>query len=336
VTLCIIRKRNLPLSIASYVDNMTRELTSLGIPYVVVDDVHSLPIADVYWDPCLAGGNAPAYRLSACPGAYFATLHGVEKSSFTAGWKDWARAKISLFLRRRRWKACLPCVSGIITVSEYAKGEVGRFLQIEPQRIYPIYHGVNTAVFRPHSVSEVAQVLETYGLEPGKPYFLNVSQYSPKKNVDGVIQSYQSLSVLTRQKYDLVIVAAGYSGKLAARGVTIIGNAVPPKDLAALYSGCRAYIYPSFHETFGMTLVEAMSCGAPVITSNRTACPEIVGEAGLLVSATDVAELTAAMELLGNDDDVHRRMRESSLQRSRSFRWSSAANQLVEVLGCRS
>jgi glycosyltransferase involved in cell wall biosynthesis len=92
-----------------------------------------------------------------------------------------------------------------------------------------------------------------------------------------------------------------------------------------------AFVFPSLHETFGLPILEAMSCGCPVISSDQTACPEIVGDAGLLVDPRSVAQIRKAMQTIIEDVELRRELADRGLRRANSFTWRESARQHIDV-----
>jgi glycosyltransferase involved in cell wall biosynthesis len=108
---------------------------------------------------------------------------------------------------------------------------------------------------------------------------------------------------------------------------------VSDEDLCGLYSSCRAFIYPSIYEGFGLPPLEAMACGAPVISSNIPSITEVLGDAARLVSAMDVDALTRTIIDLWENADQRRRLSEAGQARAAEFSWDRTARQTLEVYG---
>ena len=116
----------------------------------------------------------------------------------------------------------------------------------------------------------------------------------------------------------------------ARKDILFIGY-VPEADLPALFSGAIGFIYPSYFEGFGLPVLEAMRCGAPVIAGNRTSLPEIVGEAGLLVDPFDEAALAHALAELIENPDCRARLRVKGLERAKAFSWETTARLTLQA-----
>jgi glycosyltransferase involved in cell wall biosynthesis len=111
----------------------------------------------------------------------------------------------------------------------------------------------------------------------------------------------------------------------------ILPGFIADEDLPALYNLAELFVFPSLYEGFGLPPLEAMACGTPVITSDRPSLPEVVGEAGLMVEATDSQELAEAMERALMDENLCREMREKGLAQAAKFTWEAAARKLLDV-----
>jgi glycosyltransferase involved in cell wall biosynthesis len=107
---------------------------------------------------------------------------------------------------------------------------------------------------------------------------------------------------------------------------------VPTEELPTLYSGASLFVYPSLFEGFGMPPLEAMACGTPVITADNSSLPEVVGDAGVLVSATDAAQLAREMQDLLGDPERAAELRAKGLERAQSFTWELSAKELLNVM----
>lgn len=190
-------------------------------------------------------------------------------------------------------------------------------LGLKPDKVFVVYHGVDHRVFNPSGPR----------LELDRPYFLHVSQYNPsiynKKNLPRILEAYKKLTI--SPKPYLVLVIPGYPKTIDIDGVIPIRRPLPTVELTKLYRGALAFIFPSLHETFGMPILEAMASGCPVITSNVTACPEVVGDAALLVNPYSTKSIAEAMELIATDDNLRRKLIAKGLERAKEFTWRRSA-----------
>jgi glycosyltransferase involved in cell wall biosynthesis len=173
-------------------------------------------------------------------------------------------------------------------------------------------------------------------------YVLFVSNLYAYKNVETLIRAFASLDRRRFGDYQLIVAGRDYNSyqarleKLAASlniaaSVRFLGF-VPPEDLPCLYSGARVFVYPSLMETFGKPLIEAMSCGIPVVASNTSSIPEVVGDAGILVDPQAVEEMARAIDEAATDSSLRHHLRERGLERARQFSWETSAREILRVI----
>jgi alpha-1,3-rhamnosyl/mannosyltransferase len=178
-----------------------------------------------------------------------------------------------------------------------------------------------------------------FGLQAGQ-YILSVGTLEPRKNLTTAIKAYARLPETIRQ--DMPFVIAGMKGwrtdgldkevaALIEKGQIRRLGYVPDEALPALYSGARAFVYPSLYEGFGLPPLEAMACGTPVIVSNRSSLPEVVGDAGLKVEALDVDGLAGAMNQVIEDDVLRASLRQRGMERAKGFSWRRCAEETLAV-----
>jgi glycosyltransferase involved in cell wall biosynthesis len=230
----------------------------------------------------------------------------------------------------------------IIAVSQCSKRDIERTLDISSDRIYVIGNAVDGS-FRPiKDTWLLSAVRERYNV--GDRYVLYFGGFDLRKNVPRMIHAYAQLPLAQRQKYQLVVAGRLHHlghplypdprplvRELALDGQVIFTGQIREQDKAPLYSGATAFVFPSLYEGFGMPVLEAMACGTPVLTSNSSALPEVVGEAGLLVDPYSEKGIAAALGRLLDDESFRRELGERALARSSFFTWQQVAEQTVEV-----
>jgi glycosyltransferase involved in cell wall biosynthesis len=224
----------------------------------------------------------------------------------------------------------------IIVPSEAVRTDVVRILRLRSERVVAIPEAAGPA-FRPQDAAAIEAVRRRYRLEG--PFVLSVGSLEPGKNRERLLQAFARLRA---RGLEHTLVVAGqrawrYEGEepLARRlglgdSVRFLGH-VPQADLPALYSAADLFAFPSLYEGFGLPAVEAMACGTPVVASNVSAVPEVVGDAALQVSPLDVEELADAMERLLRDERLRDELRERGLKRAAGFSWEKAARQTAGV-----
>ena len=253
------------------------------------------------------------------------------------------------FLKHPEW--CSPKIRGtfsrnigrfareadaLLTVSQAAKEDVVELLGVPEERITVTHNAVDGGLARV-SRDDVASVLERYGVR--QPYVLFVSTLEPRKNVEGLLEAFAAL--LDDFPHTLVLVGQwgwGAEPILAAlerpalRGrVHRVGYVARHADLGAFYSGADAFFFPSFYEGFGIPVLEAMTCGAPVVTSDRSALPEVAGDAARYVDPDDVEAMAAGLRAVLEDTALRERLREAGFARARKFSWADCAARTYAV-----
>lgn len=218
----------------------------------------------------------------------------------------------------------------VLTVSRHAAGDLERLAGIPTAKLHVTYNGVNPPP--PMGEAEVREVLERLGIEP--PYFLYVGNLVARKNLPRLVQAFRML----RQdipEATLVIVGAKQwkSHEVFQQDLThvLVPGYVRDDDLHALYYGARALAFPSLYEGFGIPAVEAMAHGTPVLTSNASSLPEVVGDAALLVDPASVEAICEGLRRIWEDAELRERLRQKGLERARMFTWEKTARATLEV-----
>lgn len=228
--------------------------------------------------------------------------------------------------------------SHYITISEATKQEMVKYLNLPPKKITVTPLGME-AHFKPVPVAFLNPVLSKYGLKPGS-YILYIGTLEPRKNIINLLRAYATLPTRLREQYPLVL--GGGMGwlmetldmqiqKLGIQSSTIKTGYLPGGDLPALYSGAAVFVFPSLYEGFGLPPLEAMACGTPVITSNVSSLPEVVGEAGVQVHPEDVGRLAAEIEDLITDPARRALLSQKGLERAKQFSWERCAALTLDV-----
>lgn len=226
----------------------------------------------------------------------------------------------------------------IIAVSEATKQDSIKMLGVPEKKITVIHEAANP-IYRVIDKETARQVAnEKYKLD--QDFILFVSTIEPRKNLPGLLRAYRRLR--DDYKREEILVLAGLNGWLweevyetvealdLEKHVAFLGR-VPSEDLVYLYNATRLFVHPSFYEGFGLTPLEAMTCGAPVIVSNTAALPEIVGDAGMMINPHDIDGLTVAMWRMLTEEDLRQDHIDKGLKRAKKFSWEKAAEQTLEV-----
>jgi glycosyltransferase involved in cell wall biosynthesis len=222
----------------------------------------------------------------------------------------------------------------IIAISKNTKRDVVQQYGVLPSKVDLVYYGLDPA-FCPLSDDQVAGFRRERSLP--ERFILFVGTLEPRKNVTRLIEAYARLPnprlplLLVGGKgwlYDEVF--ARVEALSLSAEVQFVGY-VPGEELPWWYNAADLFVYPSVYEGFGLPPLEAMACGTPVITSNVSSLPEVVGDAGLLVNPDDTEELAAAMNRVLSDADLAQEMQVTGLAQARTFSWQTAASQTTDT-----
>jgi glycosyltransferase involved in cell wall biosynthesis len=224
----------------------------------------------------------------------------------------------------RRSTAC-------IAISEQSKKDAVEILKLPADRIDVIYPGVAEEFFDVQP-PEAQAVAKRHRLD--RPYFLYVGTIEPRKNVDRLLDAYRSICEPVRKEHDLVIVgplgwcseATRHRLQAPEPGIRYLGY-VPEDDLPGLTAGAAAFVFPSLYEGFGLSLVQAMACGVPAITSRGSSLGEIAGEDAVLVDPRNTDAIAAAIERLALSPSLREDLGRRGRLRAASFRWERNARQ---------
>lgn len=241
----------------------------------------------------------------------------------------------------RRARMRLPTMTRIatriITDSESVKREISAHLGVEPAKVTAVPLAPRRA-FHPADELQARAARRRLGVEDD--FILFVGTVEPRKNLITLVRAFDELLRTTDLRPQLVI--AGPKGWLTeglfanAEWATRIDHILftgylPDEDLRALYSSCHVSVYPSVYEGFGLPPLEAMACGAPVITSRIPVIMETVGTNARLIDPSDVRELTSALVELLTDSDARAHFSAAGLQRAAEFTWERTAQMTLEV-----
>lgn len=223
----------------------------------------------------------------------------------------------------------------IIAGSESTKHDLVELLGLDPNRIHVVYYGVDTNVWRPQHVEAVQDTAHRFGLR--LPYVLSVGVLEPRKNYVRLIRAFSSLDVphqlvIVGKKgwvYDPILAEAQKSSRSEA--VRFIHDATLP-ELSRLVAGASVFLYPSLYEGFGLPPLEAMAVGVPVVVSDCSSLPEVVGDAGVLVDPLDLDSIASGISeaLTMNDAERERRV-DIGRRRAAEFSWQRTAQETRSV-----
>lgn len=242
-----------------------------------------------------------------------------------------ARRKFFIRLNARR-------VDNIITNSPFTRRFIANQMAPNIDDISVAELGVNPEVFHEHHPDEIEQVLSQYGIE--ESYLFHAVSNVRAKTPESVIRAFKRVR---DAGYDCVLVIAGreypessvhsVASELGVDDAIYPVGFVDEKTLTALYSGARAFIYPTYHETFGMPVLESMACGTPVVSTNHMAVPDVTaGSAELIDHPEDDKAISNAVCNLFSDDKLWSSYRESAIERAQELSWEETAKNVYSSI----
>ena len=227
----------------------------------------------------------------------------------------------------------------ILTDSEYSRQDILRTYRLPPERVTTTPLAASSRFEPVTDTHDLSRVLNKYGIH--RDYILAVGSIQPRKNIARLIRAYTlmlsqhpdnapRLVVVGKRAwlFEETIKAAAVSA--ASENIVFTGY-VPDSDLAALYTGALCFAYPSFFEGFGIPLLEAMRCGTPTITSDRTCFPEVVGDASLIIDPFDEQSIANGLWQMVSDAALREQLRSRGFVRCRLFDWRHTARQTLAV-----
>jgi glycosyltransferase involved in cell wall biosynthesis len=266
----------------------------------------------------------------ACPIPSVVTIHDLAFIRFPQTFRAYNRTYLDFATRLTARRA-----ARILTVSEHTRREVIGLLGVPPERVV-VTPNAARAHFRPPPIGAIDQLRARHGLP--ERFLLYVGTLEPRKNLTTLLEAFAEVA----RRTDATLLIGGGKGwlytpifeRLAALGlrdrVRVVGY-IDEEELPLWYAAATVFVFPSIYEGFGMPPLEAMACGTPVVTSNTSSLPEVVGDAGIMVDPHDAAALAAALAQLLNDADLRADLRTRGLQRAARFTWNTTAERTLRA-----
>jgi glycosyltransferase involved in cell wall biosynthesis len=225
----------------------------------------------------------------------------------------------------------------IATVSEFSKNDIVVKYQIARNNIDVVYNG-SKEVYKPIEEPKKQEIKSLYS--GGKNYFIYVGSIHPRKNIKNLLLAFEKFKKETNSDYKLLLVGRKAwdfeeveetLNKLSHKSdIEFLGH-LPPKDLGELMASAFCMVYVSLFEGFGIPIIEAMSCGVPVVTSNVTSMPEASGDAALLVNPISFEEIANAMSEFYSNDALRATLIQKGFEQSKKFGWDKTAQKLWQT-----
>jgi glycosyltransferase involved in cell wall biosynthesis len=289
------------------------------------DVVH---IPQLFWVP----RNLP------CP--YVITVHDVVEHMYRARDRSSLRRSLHFQLTRHVLKKA----GRILAVSKFTKSEIEKLFGIAGRHIEVVYNAIDERFLRGHATEADQQVLEERYLVT-YPFLLYAGRISPHKNLVRIIQAFAALKAeLEKQaKYPdlkLIIIGDELSKHPDLRRTAIRSGVqndvrfmgfVPIEMLRLFYDAAKVFVFPSLFEGFGLQPLEAMAHGTPVVTSNTSSLPEVIGQAAVLVNPENVFEIMRALHRVLLDQSVRDKIRQRGYEQVKKYSWDASAQRILEV-----
>jgi glycosyltransferase involved in cell wall biosynthesis len=231
--------------------------------------------------------------------------------------------------------------SWVLCISQQTKNDLCNYSKlIDPSKVFVTHLAASEIFYQCSDRKALNDVREKYQI-PDVPYILSLSTLEPRKNIEHTIRCFSAL-VQQENIQDLHLVLVGTKGwnyddifsaitnNPSVKDRIIVTGYVADEDLASLYSGAMMFIYPSFYEGFGLPPLEAMQCGVPVITSNTSSLPEVIGDAGIMLNPKDEDGLCQNILKLYNQPELRKSMSAKSLAQANKFSWERCTKETIE------
>lgn len=229
----------------------------------------------------------------------------------------------------------------VIAISRNAGDEITKYFKLQPNKVQVVTCGVNTKIFSPQNEDKIDRLNKAYNLPP--KYLLYFGNIEPRKNLINLVNAYKTLPKELKDKHALVL--AGGDGWLnepihqtitqaqnEGDNIVIPRKYIPDDDLPALFSGAIALVHPSYYEGFGISPLQAMACGIPVMASNVSSMPEVIGDAGLYVNPSDQQDISDKMKLLLENASLRNELIKKGFIRTQHFNWDRSGEKLLAVI----
>lgn len=224
----------------------------------------------------------------------------------------------------------------IITVSEYSKNDISETYSINPSKITSIWNGASN-LFKPLDDKSKSQL----NFANNKPYFLFVGALSPRKNLKRLIEAFEIFKTThSESDYQLVIVGQEL-WKNSNSDITISESVkneihftghVTLEELVEIMGAASVFTFVPYFEGFGIPLVEAMKCGTPILSGDKTSLPEVAGDAALYCDPLNVSDIAEKLSVLALDNELQRELSKKGLERAQMFSWDKAAESTWDVI----
>lgn len=277
-------------------------------------------------------------RALPCP--YVMTVHDVLEHMYRAHDRSQPRRILHFTMTRRAMRRA----ARIFAVSQFTKSEIEKLFDIPSDRIEVVYNAIDERFLAGHATENDRQLLEHRYLV-NYPFLLYAGRISPHKNLVRIIEAFSALKA-ELEKDDkfpdlkLVIIGDELSKHPDLRRTVVRGGVqndvrflgfVPIEVLRIFYDAAKVFVFPSLYEGFGLPPLEAMAHGTPVVTSNTSSLPEVVGKAAVLVNPENVFEIMRAVHRVLVDQSLRDKLKQKSYEQAQKFSWETSARKILQV-----
>ena len=262
-------------------------------------------------------------------GKLVTTIHDVKPLLLSDGKRPWPWKGM---FKRMMIPNPLEKIDHVVTISQCSKRDIMEKLGVPDNRISVIYQGVEFDRFCPNPSGNSER--------PDAPsYILCVAGSDPTKNIKSLIHAYSKFPNRLLNNYQLVLAGDLQRDRMLCETIKQLGlennvvmtGIVSDERLVRLYQEAAVFVFPSLYEGFGLPLLEAMACGCPVVSSNRSSIPEVVGDAGILIDPLDLTAMSQAIERVLTDSTLAERLRGAGLRQAKRFDWNQTARETVQL-----
>ena len=263
------------------------------------------------------------------------TVHDMVYKAFPDTVRGRTKFMLNMVLKRSMRRADI-----IVTDSEFSKEEILKYFPQHKRKIRVVPCGVDLERFKPCTdLERISKVKSSLGIEGD--YFLYVGTIEPRKNLRRLIAAYAAFVKKVGENSPKLVLAGGkgwldgeiYASvrKLGLEGKVLFTEYVPAGDMTPLMCGALAFVFPSLYEGFGMPPLEAMACGAPVLTTNAASLPEVVGDCAVICDAYSVKSIAQGLYRLYSDKDLRAQLSRKGIERAKGFTWERSAQMLHDI-----
>lgn len=249
------------------------------------------------------------------------------------------RDSLQRMLQVKYFKTILPLIlkkaKKIIAISENTKKDIIKFYNIDENKVVRIYNGYDQNVFYPR-YNAYEYMLQKYKIN--SDYILAVGASNSNKNYESLLYA---MNLIKNKNIALLIIGGKKEYKDALKNLAkrlkienkiCFFDYISQEDLPYFYSAAKCLVYPSLYEGFGLPPLEAMACGCPVITSNVSSLPEVIGEAGIMVNPYSFEEIARAIDLVVSNENLRTEMIRKGFEQAKKFSWTKTAEEIYKTI----